>query len=545
MSDRINDLANAFVAGTLDEQELDELERLLAEDPVARDAFVEYSTLHTDLFFTMRANRLTSNLVGALKRSKTDNPTPTAVPTSDAVDRSFPSARAWRWQAFMVALACSLLVAVWGVTRPEREPSATGVDFVQTKVDAVATLYETSGLVWKDANDSLLPGSPLPVGKRLRFRSGLAELVFRSGAQVLVEGPADLKLVSDMELSLVTGRLTAKVPSDAIGFSVRTDSTRVMDLGTEFGVVAGPNRESEVVVFEGEVIVSQRDGSGQNHRLSAGRMVRSTEDGISESNLTAELKPFVRTIDRDVFTDQGETVANFRRDFRPAAPNQEFQHSNWRYLWNGLGPQGNPEHYLPLKWNGSSFYDTNGTGAYPAGDPAYSLQLREVGGHPGRDASTSDVHDFGHGPVAAFAVPASGYYAVADSWLARFDGRQKDEVSEDNEFGLDVMIHVNANEPVLQRTAYDVEKTTFDVALGYLKAGDVIYVAIGPNYSSRYDTFHWNFSIVRNETPMTSASSDPSSRSSDSTQLSVSKPFFVRSTSHLSLRPNHFRFTHN
>ena len=520
MEKAVNELADRFITGELDEAGLAELERLMTEDPSAGDSFVDNMSLHTDLFVAMRANRLTTNITEAFVRSADvveESQDLTVLPEAAMPERT---PKPWLLIGSLAAvIACSLLVVVWNrstlktlneiasVTVGDRQ-SPNNIPQVIPAADAVATLYDSVNPVWLKQSSRLSPGTPLPAGERLRLETGLAELAFRSGVQILIEGPVELELLSDMAVRLNAGRLTAKVPEDAIGFSVKTDSASVMDLGTEFGVSVDCNNESEVIVFDGQVIVSPRGEPSLRQRLLAGDRIRTDVQGIVDTadesqEIETDSLCYVRTMDRQMIRDdgQGQTVANFRRDFQVAEPDHEVGQPGWKYLWNGLGPQGNPEHYQPLLWNGSFAYDTNGTGPFPATDPAYSLHLREVGGHPGRDADSSEVHDFGHGPVVAFTVPSDGRYAIVDSWLARFDSQQNDDVVTTNEFGLDLLVHVNGEQPVFQQTMVGVQKSCFDVELGDLHAGDTIYIAVGPNHSSRYDTFHWNFSIVRWDVP--------------------------------------------
>ena len=52
------------------------------------------------------------------------------------------------------------------------------------------------------------------------------------------------------------GKLTARVPHTAAGFTVSTPAGKVVDLGTEFGVEVRPDRTMDVQVFVGAVKVS-------------------------------------------------------------------------------------------------------------------------------------------------------------------------------------------------------------------------------------------------------------------------------------------------
>ena len=59
------------------------------------------------------------------------------------------------------------------------------------------------------------------------------------------------------------GELVARVPESAVGFTVRTDSVNVVDLGTAFGMNAEASGDVEVQVFQGEVeLVSPQNSPG-------------------------------------------------------------------------------------------------------------------------------------------------------------------------------------------------------------------------------------------------------------------------------------------
>lgn len=95
--------------------------------------------------------------------------------------------------------------------------------------------------------------APLGTG-RLRLESGLARIVFSSGAELQLESPAEvLELVSSMKCIVRTGKLVAHVPPSAKGFVVETPSSIITDFGTEFGVSVGHDESAVVQVFEGRV----------------------------------------------------------------------------------------------------------------------------------------------------------------------------------------------------------------------------------------------------------------------------------------------------
>jgi hypothetical protein len=86
----------------------------------------------------------------------------------------------------------------------------------------------------------------------LRLNSGLAQVVFYSGARVVLEGPAEFQIKSSGEAFCRAGRLTAEVPPQASGFQIRTPQIGVTDLGTVFGLDV-KDRQTELHVFKGRV----------------------------------------------------------------------------------------------------------------------------------------------------------------------------------------------------------------------------------------------------------------------------------------------------
>ena len=99
------------------------------------------------------------------------------------------------------------------------------------------------------------PTNNLVAGQVISLNRGLLSLEFGCGATVALQGPAEFEVVSDQKGYLQYGKLTAKVPPEAIGFTIETPTCRSVDLGTEFGMAVDVTGASETHVFEGEVLV--------------------------------------------------------------------------------------------------------------------------------------------------------------------------------------------------------------------------------------------------------------------------------------------------
>jgi hypothetical protein len=144
--------------------------------------------------------------------------------------------------------ACVALAGAWMM----RAVFTAGTDDEATTV-SVAVLRRGVNLVWESG--AITPGTPLAPGW-LKLKSGIAQIEFYQGARLLIEGPAELQLVSSGEATCTRGKLSAQVPPQAKGFRINTPQGTIIDLGTEFGLDLSGSK-AEVHVFKGEVELHQ------------------------------------------------------------------------------------------------------------------------------------------------------------------------------------------------------------------------------------------------------------------------------------------------
>jgi hypothetical protein len=155
------------------------------------------------------------------------------------------------------------LIAVLRTSGPRKAPAVA--DAPPGKVDAaegVAVVVRAAGVRW-EMGDGRVPkeGDILPKG-RLRVLEGRAAFSMLSGVSVIVEGPADVELISVDRIACNRGKLRARVPEGAEGFVVSGPGSAVLDLGTEFGVNIKADGKSRGKVFEGEVEAAVLGASG-------------------------------------------------------------------------------------------------------------------------------------------------------------------------------------------------------------------------------------------------------------------------------------------
>ena len=85
----------------------------------------------------------------------------------------------------------------------------------------------------------------------------MVKVTFDCGAEVVLQGPCDFWLRSEMIGYLTSGRITANVPRRAFSFAILSPQVDFVDLGTSFGINVGDNGRTELHVFTGEVLCSQ------------------------------------------------------------------------------------------------------------------------------------------------------------------------------------------------------------------------------------------------------------------------------------------------
>lgn len=157
------------------------------------------------------------------------------------------------------------------------------------EVASVALLEQAIDVEWFDEKP-LVSGTPLSPGK-LAISKGLLQIEFYSGVHLIVEGPAELELIGSNEAICHRGKLRAKVPEHARGFTVHSPKFQLVDLGTEFGIEVTPDGTSEVQVFDGEVELYKPDHKKHRDSKPLHRLIGGKGISWSHSGDTSEITP--------------------------------------------------------------------------------------------------------------------------------------------------------------------------------------------------------------------------------------------------------------
>src|SRR5262245_11380106 len=141
-----------------------------------------------------------------------------------------------RWSVVAAAAVVLVAVAFFLNVQPARPPEPPGATAPGVEL---ATVIQLDNVRWESDSATPKEGGVVTSG-RLRLRSGRLTLAFFNGVELTVEGPADLELRAADRVFCHRGKLRARVPHGAEGFTVLTAGYEVVDMGTEFALNLEP-----------------------------------------------------------------------------------------------------------------------------------------------------------------------------------------------------------------------------------------------------------------------------------------------------------------
>lgn len=284
--------------GSLSDSMRDEFATLLKQSSAAREYVARY--MATAALIEWESSPDHDEACGASDRDdqmSADVAQP--APTTPAVSQSWPQ-RVLRhdFRVGIVAATLTTVAVVAWAAMTYLPGTAKKDEQDDGKSKHVAVLTERDRVAWLDGTRPAPNRPQLMAGQRLAIESGQIQITYRTGAIVVIEGPAEFVVGSqasgdqavrhqednsrgrepaDAKNSgfLKLGSLVARCETRASkGFTIATPNARIEDLGTEFGVNVGQHGAAEVVVLSGEVDLvrtSLGDQSAERVRLTRGQ----------------------------------------------------------------------------------------------------------------------------------------------------------------------------------------------------------------------------------------------------------------------------------
>ena len=257
-----------------------QLDVLLADSAAARKVY-----LHTvDDTVTLTDDSASMAMVsddssGDAVVPPTDAGTQAAVgPISTMPLISWPAANI-RNLMFLALVSCLLLglgLSVSGWWTPEPAPLANDSSELMGRIVNLANVQ------WSRDATAYREWSRVSVGEEIRFDSGVVELILDNGAQIVLQGPVDFRLVSRQKAIVRHGQLVVRCGPEAVGFEIESPDANVIDLGTVFGVSIVGGMHTDVVVYDGAVDLAVRAADEVTERLTAGEALHIGRNGDVE-----------------------------------------------------------------------------------------------------------------------------------------------------------------------------------------------------------------------------------------------------------------------
>jgi Concanavalin A-like lectin/glucanases superfamily/FecR protein len=276
--ERLEYLLDRYFDEALTAEERAELESLLLSWPQARSLFWERARFNGLLRRRGRENWGRKLALGGVEQ---DAPISPWRGWWSAWARPLQSA-GW-WPA--AAVAAILILLAFNLGRLGKPPQSTSAPEPADATaiasapgaQGVATILRAVDVKW--SGKERLAGNVLNPGW-LKFDSGWLEVQFHRGARVVVEGPAEFELITDMQARCLRGKVRAEVPPPAIGFEVLSPNVRVVDRGTSFGLEVERDGPAEVYVFSGKVDLATTQTPATLRELGQGASVRVDRTGV-------------------------------------------------------------------------------------------------------------------------------------------------------------------------------------------------------------------------------------------------------------------------
>jgi hypothetical protein len=202
------------------------------------------------------------------------------------------------WLGGAAAAVFVVLTLFHGNSSPQRgEPANSEAPPQRGEApDVVATVTQVVEGVWQPNAAVLKPGEFLAKGSRVALKSGMVKVTFECGAEVVLQGPCDFELQTPMVGFLKSGKITANVPRRAFSFAIHSPEVDFVDLGTAFGVTIGSSGNTELHVFEGEVLCSpskqENDDRKEPIHVMAANALEFGANGGAPSNIAIDTGQF-------------------------------------------------------------------------------------------------------------------------------------------------------------------------------------------------------------------------------------------------------------
>lgn len=299
-------LCGALRDGVLTKKQFADLNHMLEQYPWAREYYLDYVYLCTDLCNFQSAARLGSCVIDPAAAptvtldmlrvlAEYENTAEAAVMPSSELAMPVTKAHVEKVPhhvsrlsviTFITSLAALLLLITYVVLNPRNSYE------VATLVDSLDTQWTSPLSPQKGVR---LTASSEPI----ELQRGILKIESDKGVHLVLEAPARFNLTSPDEIILHHGRIFASVSERGNGFTVQTPNSKIIDLGTRFGVYVEQKGQTELHMFKGKtlLIAGQSQFPRTTTEVFAGRALRVDSTGQTVKDIPLRGDAFTHDID--------------------------------------------------------------------------------------------------------------------------------------------------------------------------------------------------------------------------------------------------------
>lgn len=324
-------LLQSYVDQTISTEDLARLEVILREHDSARSLLVDLLALDSALqsdnaFCTEPTTILAANDFDTAATQVIANPNIVQL-SSRSENRTRATKTGSASASFAgVLVAVVASIAIWvGWSRLSEETNSAASQAVWLEV------VEVNDLRLSSASPAWSAGQRIQLSD-LKIDTGEVDVKLDSGVTLSLEGPFHAAFENNGSMQLFHGKMSAEVAEQGKGFTVRTATSEVVDLGTRFGISAKADGETDVVVFEGEVKVRRKNNPAKPEKwttLKSGEAVRMAKQKEMQRLARVRLSK-----NKKLWSSQSSNPKGLVVDVEDNATEPEFLH----YL--GVVPQG-------------------------------------------------------------------------------------------------------------------------------------------------------------------------------------------------------------
>ncbi len=252
--DQITQLFMLSMEGTITEKQYLELTKILKESAISREYYYDFIALHvgaSEMGILSEIGDAEGNWLGQqiwdafLKEEKNAPAIEMPKEEPELIQKVVRQKTSYKVNKFslysaIVGVAAMLFIGIFLRFAPDR-----------SSVE-VASLTDSIGVTWSNPSLSLANGDRFSSDECFSLSKGVVEVQTDGGVELMIEGPSEFEFTRDADLQLNYGRVYARVSSRGIGFAVNTANSKVIDLGTEFGVQTGVDGKTELHVVKGK-----------------------------------------------------------------------------------------------------------------------------------------------------------------------------------------------------------------------------------------------------------------------------------------------------